>query len=667
METIFLKKGKGFLLGSSLLMVASVDVWGYSVDLLTEERDSVRYEIKRADIERSPATSVPELLRMIPGFYVGHYSGSEMVASTEGLNNESVVRMNVYVDDIPINLPSSGVVYWNVFPVTLDDIDRIVYYPGFVSDVYGESGIAGTLRIYTRNGLGSGSIKGKLGTQSMRSIHVNKNFYLAKEKRGGKSITTISTTAYIEKSDGALRKKDTEDRYGARIKVTTLYKSGIRMSASINAGRTTLHKEVDQDLPSSRYKNRKMGTVLLVGNLDVPMKKGRASFYGGINAIDVRSKNVVATLPNFWTGSPPVVDMVLSDSYSSVRGVIGARFNLKLAQGVMMTGQGQYRRDVEKPYRWDVDERYWDTNYGDFSVRIAASLGENASSFIGVNRKYDEDQGFGRANFFAGLNIMPDVVSGRFTVGISQSDRMPNSWERWSRHHVYAAQDESIRVYRHIMDRNQTLNEKRDSIFLAYGFRRQHFSGVFSLNRSEIYDMEYLVFTPTTFGSGAYPNPSTGQPYSAYLKVKKGDRAIETAFSGTIRVRYPERGLHGWLSMSKVINVDQPNENSVDRSKIQPDSTISAGLSWERSGYSISVQHSYVSGFTWESAEMVDTSKKIPAYNTTNILVRTPITGLGKTGKIFFGIKNVQGGYRDFRKVMEIDTALYAGIQLKGI
>ncbi|HYW04076.1 MAG TPA: TonB-dependent receptor [Gammaproteobacteria bacterium] len=103
--------------------------------------------ITRADIERSQATSLPDLLADMPGVQVSTSGGYGKVTSLflRGTNANQVL---VLVDGVRFGSATSGTAPWSQIP--LSQIRRIEIVRGPVSSLYGANAIGGVIQIFTR-------------------------------------------------------------------------------------------------------------------------------------------------------------------------------------------------------------------------------------------------------------------------------------------------------------------------------------------------------------------------------------------------------------------------------------------------------------------------------------------------------------------------------------
>lgn len=124
--------------------------------------------IGRDEIERSRKTSLPDLLRSVPGLDVVQSGGPGGVASLflRGTNSNQIL---VLVDGVKLNSPFFGGV--DLSPFSVADVDRIEVVRGPFSALYGSEAVGGVIQIITRKNADRGlsvSGFGGLGNASAR-------------------------------------------------------------------------------------------------------------------------------------------------------------------------------------------------------------------------------------------------------------------------------------------------------------------------------------------------------------------------------------------------------------------------------------------------------------------------------------------------------------------
>jgi outer membrane receptor for ferrienterochelin and colicin/DNA repair photolyase len=106
--------------------------------------------ITREDIEASGATTIPDLLRLVPGMDVTIVSPAyTSLSSRLHLSNTNNLYQGLIDGRDAINELVGGVV-WEAEPISLDDVERIEILRGPASSLYGASAFAGVISITTR-------------------------------------------------------------------------------------------------------------------------------------------------------------------------------------------------------------------------------------------------------------------------------------------------------------------------------------------------------------------------------------------------------------------------------------------------------------------------------------------------------------------------------------
>ena len=108
--------------------------------------------IDRQLIEASGALTIPDVLRLVPGFQVSHLSGGQnATAQYHGLADQNPKRMQVMIDGRSVYHAAFGGVRWDALPITLNDIDRIEVLRGSNAASYGSNAFMGVINIITRH------------------------------------------------------------------------------------------------------------------------------------------------------------------------------------------------------------------------------------------------------------------------------------------------------------------------------------------------------------------------------------------------------------------------------------------------------------------------------------------------------------------------------------
>ncbi len=148
------------------------------------------YVISQEDIRRSGVTSIPELLRMVPGLDVAQTDAQHWAIGSRGFNDIYSGELLVLVDGRSVYAPSFAGVLWDTQDLPLQDIERIEVIRGPGATIWGANAVNGVINIITKNaadtqGLsvtagggteasGSGSIRygGKLSDQAYFRLYM---------------------------------------------------------------------------------------------------------------------------------------------------------------------------------------------------------------------------------------------------------------------------------------------------------------------------------------------------------------------------------------------------------------------------------------------------------------------------------------------------------------
>lgn len=128
--------------------------------------------IDRKMIVASGFRTVPELMRLVPGMYVGFADANRPVVSLHGSSDEFARRMQVLIDGRSAYLPPFGGVNWADLPLLTEDIERIEVVRGPSSASHGSNSFYGVINIISRDAADQTgtSISGTLGHATDASL-----------------------------------------------------------------------------------------------------------------------------------------------------------------------------------------------------------------------------------------------------------------------------------------------------------------------------------------------------------------------------------------------------------------------------------------------------------------------------------------------------------------
>jgi iron complex outermembrane receptor protein len=149
------------------------------------------YVITQDDIRRSGMTSIPELLRTVPGLDVARIDGTKWAVSARGFNNRFANKLLVLIDGRSVYTPETGGVYWEAQDVMLEDIERIEVIRGPGGTLWGANAVNGVINIITKHsrdthgglvttgggseerGFGSARYGGRIGEKADYKVYAN--------------------------------------------------------------------------------------------------------------------------------------------------------------------------------------------------------------------------------------------------------------------------------------------------------------------------------------------------------------------------------------------------------------------------------------------------------------------------------------------------------------
>ena len=121
------------------------------------------FVITKEDIQRSGATNIPDLLRMVPGMEVAQINPSTWAISARGFNGQYSNKLLVLIDGRTVYTPIFSGVYWDAQDVALELIERIEIICGPGAAIWGANAVNGVINIISKN---AGKTQGGMATAS---------------------------------------------------------------------------------------------------------------------------------------------------------------------------------------------------------------------------------------------------------------------------------------------------------------------------------------------------------------------------------------------------------------------------------------------------------------------------------------------------------------------
>ncbi len=155
--------------------------------------------------DRTPRAGedLPQLLSELPGVDIVRYGGPGAF-STISLRGSTPNQVQVYIDDVPLNVATGGGVDLGFLP--LAQIDRIEVYRGSSPIQFGASGIGGVLSLRTQVPVGStAAVQSSVGSFGTRSIGGRASHDAGRVRllAGGQTYSWLGNFPYINDSGTA--------------------------------------------------------------------------------------------------------------------------------------------------------------------------------------------------------------------------------------------------------------------------------------------------------------------------------------------------------------------------------------------------------------------------------------------------------------------------------
>jgi iron complex outermembrane receptor protein len=107
--------------------------------------------ISNEDIRRSGMTTIPDLLRMVPGLHVANIDANRWAVSARGFNQQFSNKLLVMIDGRTVYTPLFSGTFWDVQDTLFEDIERIEVVRGPGGTVWGANAVNGVINIITKD------------------------------------------------------------------------------------------------------------------------------------------------------------------------------------------------------------------------------------------------------------------------------------------------------------------------------------------------------------------------------------------------------------------------------------------------------------------------------------------------------------------------------------
>jgi iron complex outermembrane receptor protein len=135
----------------SLEELSNIEITSVSkrTERLSDAPTSV-YVITAADIRRSGASRLVDVLRLAPNLHVVQVNANDHTVTARGFASSSANKLLVLIDGRSVYSPLFSGVFWDVQEVVLEDIERIEVISGPGSTLWGVNAVNGVINVITR-------------------------------------------------------------------------------------------------------------------------------------------------------------------------------------------------------------------------------------------------------------------------------------------------------------------------------------------------------------------------------------------------------------------------------------------------------------------------------------------------------------------------------------
>jgi iron complex outermembrane receptor protein len=143
--------------GSDLLQLSLRDLMDIQITSVSKKAEPLSgaaaavFVITQEDIRRSGMTSIPELLRLVPGMQVAQIDANVWAISARGFNGRWSNKLLVLIDGRSVYTPLFSGVYWDTQDTLLEDIERIEVIRGPGGSLWGTNAVNGVINIITQH------------------------------------------------------------------------------------------------------------------------------------------------------------------------------------------------------------------------------------------------------------------------------------------------------------------------------------------------------------------------------------------------------------------------------------------------------------------------------------------------------------------------------------
>ena len=645
--------------------------------------------IDRETIDAIGATSIPDVLRLVPGFQVGRITGSKTTVTYHGISDRYARNLQVMVDGRSVYDAGFGGVVWADLPILIEDIQRIEVIRGPNSAAFGANAFNATINIITAHPAEqSGTLlrvtAGSLDTKRLMSRHA-----------ASVGDFDFRVTVMGEQSSGLESRYD--DSQTGMVSFRGDYRMGAKSELLIEAGISDGERddglgssfddpEFDLYQPERTIDNYQEFQQLRWSLLQSAESEWSLQFYHNYQEIEDEFETLrfsdYLTYESLKLGGPPVPP-------AAVPGLLGWE-DQRLKLGYDDINSERFDLELQHTLRLNPDWRLvWGGGTRRDSAWSYARFGKNSEVKRSQARVFGNAEWHATEDLVVNAGLMAEAYEGykpyysprlalnfhvdkqqTFRVSYSKAIRMPTLVEN----HSYLRsrfQDES--VFDAIsLSKGRLKPEEIESVELGYvGFVPSlEMTLDAKLYRDEIrgfighpWHVEcqdpvamctHPVVGSTLQGAWYYENAgdATTSGYEFGLTAKPFDRTL-------LRASYAYAKTRG--DLVRRINLSPTIPYTYTQfSNLTPQNTFSLLVAYEfQQQISASMAYYRLDGFEW-----FGDGEPVPGYDKVDAKLSHTGRYAGAEGRLSLIVKNIGGHYTDFRSANKIGPEAYIDFEL---
>jgi iron complex outermembrane recepter protein len=197
---------------------------------------SATYVLSSEDIRRSGMTTIPEVLRLVPGLQVSRIDGNKWTISIRGFSNQFSNKLLVLIDGRTVYTPLFSGVVWDLHDYVMEDIEKIEVVRGPGGTIWGANAVNGIINIITKSAV---QTQGAYASQVVGSADKS----ITEVRYGGETAQNNHYRLYAKKAvrEGAFKASDgknardgiSQDRAGFRYDITSIKSNSIKIHGDV--------------------------------------------------------------------------------------------------------------------------------------------------------------------------------------------------------------------------------------------------------------------------------------------------------------------------------------------------------------------------------------------------------------------------------------------------